>query len=705
MNESDLTGLRPAQLSVTVLVATVALWFSVIFNLVVVREVLGFVYLTFLPGFALLRLLRLKLEVVESIVFAVGLSIAFLMVVGLLLNLLGPLIGISGPLALTPLMVVVTAIVLLLWFVRRDYYDIRVFSFGFKKLIAIGAVASGIIICSVIGAILVNAPPHSNNLILLFTLALISILVGISVFSKRLVPPESYPLILFAIATALLLPVSLFSEYIHGGDIFSEYVAFKLTLSSSFWNPAISGRVYAMLSVTILPTIYSNILGLEPTWILKIVYPLIFAIVPLGVFQLFKSKFGKETAFFSVVFFVSNLVFFSEIVTLARQMIGELFFILLFLTIFSKNIKGYAKWSCFCIFSFGLAVSHYALSYIFLIFIIAFWLFSFFSKRKMSVSVGMVFTFAAITFAWYIYSSASSTFNDLLNMINNITSNFTSDFLNLQSRGSSVLQGTGLESGVGTFWHIWGTYLYYATEILIVVGFLGLLLRQRRSFFKDEYYIMTFLNMALLVACIVVPNLATSFNMTRFYQLSLFFLAPFCVIGGRDIVRFLSRKRIKEKYLLAIVVLAVIIPFFLFQTDFVYEVAKEQSISLPLSSYRLSSYQLTYDGVLKPTEVSGARWLLQFNSLNETIYSDWQFGIMFDYVGIPEIIAGGTIAPSSEVPMGKGSLLYLGEYNIIDGVVSISYGSAPLNITQIDPNLNGTNLVYSSGSSEIYQIP
>jgi len=167
----------------------------------------------------------------------------------------------------------------------------------------------------------------------------------------------------------------------------------------------------------------------------------------------------------------------------------------------------------------------------------------------------------------------------------------------------------------------------------------------------------------------------------------------------------LSRKRIKEKYLLAIVVLAVIIPFFLFQTDFVYEVAKEQSISLPLSSYRLSSYQLTYDGVLKPTEVSGARWLLQFNSLNETIYSDWQFGIMFDYVGIPEIIAGGTIAPSSEVPMGKGSLLYLGEYNIIDGVVSISYGSAPLNITQIDPNLNGTNLVYSSGSSEIYQIP
>lgn len=702
MNKSNIPSLESAQLSVAVVVATIALWFAVLLNLPVVREVLGFVYLTFLPGFALLRLLRLKFEVVESIVFAVGLSIVFLMGAALLLNSVGPLMGISEPLALTPLMLVITGIVLLLWFARRDYYDIHTFSLGLKKLIPLGAITSTIVVCAVIGTMLVNSPPNSDNLILLFMLVFISIIVGIAVFSKRLVSAESYPLILFAISIALLLPESLFSDFIHGGDIFSEYVAFKLTLSSSFWNPAISGRLYSMLSVTILPTIYSNILGSGPDWILKIVYPLIFAIVPLGVFQLFRSKFGKETAFFSALFFVSNLTFFTEIVVLARQMIGELFFILLFLTIFDKDIKGYAKWSCFCIFSFGLVVSHYALSYIFLSFILAFWLFSFLSKRRMSVSAGMVFIFAAMTFGWYIYSSASSTFNDLVNFVNNITSNFTSEFLNPQSRGSSVLQATGLESGVGTFWHIGGTYLYYVTELLIVVGFLSLLLRKRRSFFKDEYYIMVFLNMALLVACIVVPNLATSFNMTRFYQVSLFFLAPICIVGGMDITRLLSRKRVKEKYLLAIIVLAVIIPFFLFQTDFVYEVAKEQSVSLPLSSYRLSPYQLTYAGVFKPSEVSGATWLFQFNSLNKSIYSDIQFGSTFIYVGIQ---ASALMAPSSGVPIGKGSYLYLGEYNTIDGFVLNSYAAGPLNITQIEPNPNGTSLVYSSGSCEIYQIP
>jgi uncharacterized membrane protein len=166
-----------------------------------------------------------------------------------------------------------------------------------------------------------------------------------------------------------------------------------------------------------------------------------------------------------------------------------------------------------------------------------------------------------------------------------------------------------------------------------------------------------------------------------------------------DIARLLSRKRVKEKYVLAIVVLAVVIPFFLFQTDFVYEVAREESVSLPLSSYRFSSSQLTFMGVLKPSEVSGARWLLQFNSLNESIYADFQFGGMFAYVGFQK-----TIAPSSGVPIRQGSYFYLAEYNTIDGVVFNSYAS-PLNITQIDPNLNGTNLVYSSGSCEIYQIP
>jgi uncharacterized membrane protein len=319
----------------------------------------------------------------------------------------------------------------------------------------------------------------------------------------------------------------------------------------------------------------------------------------------------------------------------------------------------------------------------------------------MSVNAGMVLTFTIIAFGWYIYSSSSSTFNDLLTMANNIQTNFSSDFLNPQSRGASVLQATGIQGGIETFWHIGGTYLYYATELLIVIGLLSLLLGKRKSFFDDEYNIMSFLNMALLVACIVIPNFATTFNATRFYQMTLFFLAPFCIVGGIDILRFLSRRRVEEKYILAIVVLAVIIPFFLFQTDFVYEVAKEQSISLPLSSYRFSASQITFWGVIQSQEFSGAKWLLQFNSIKKGIYEDPNFGIVSDYLGLrnPTQLFPG-------VPIEKGSYIYFGEYNVIDGVVyqDISMSSS-FNVSQIAPNPYESNLIYSSGSCEIYQLP
>lgn len=689
------------QLLPAILIVQLAFWIAVIFDLPVLRQVIGFFYLTFVPGFAIFRLLDLELGAIEKTIFAVGLSIVFLMGVGLLTDLLGPVLGISQPLGLTPLMAVVTGIVILLLLVRRENHDTQAFSMHYRKLIVPGVIISAIIVSSVIGAMLVNVPPHNNNSALLLILIFISVLIGVVAFSRRLMSPAFYPFVLFAIAVALLLPVSLFSSYIHGGDIFSEYASLKLTSSNSYWNPAVSSRVYTMLSVTILPTIYSKMLGLESIWILKIVYPLIFSLVPVGLFELFRSKFSKEIAFFSVFFFASNLVFFTEIVTLARQMIGELFYILLFLTIIGNKIQIRTKWFCFFAFSFGLIVSHYAMSYIFLAFIFGLWLLGFLRKRKTLVNVGMVIMFAVVTFLWYLYTSSSSTFNDLVNMGNNIVSNFSSDFLNPQSRGTTVLQATGLHSGIGTFWHVGGTYLYYATELLIIIGLLGLLLKKRRSFFDDDYNTLAFLNMALLLACIVVPNLATSFNATRFYQVTLFFLAPLCVVGGIDILRFLTRKKVKEKYLLAIVVLAVLIPFFLFQTDFVYEVARENSVSLPLSSYRFSAFTLSDLGMLQQSEVSGANWLTRFGNVNGTVYADLWSGVVFDYAS-----AQSTILLSLGVPAMKGSYIYLREFNVFDGIVLANYGSSGLfNVTQIMPSLNETNLIYSSHFCEIYEVP
>ncbi len=105
------------------------------------------------------------------------------------------------------------------------------------------------------------------------------------------------------IAITLLFQYSLISNYVQGADIKVEYYVSTLTQSSGFWNSTASftnlvyGRFYNMLSITVLPTIYSNILNMDITWVFKIVYPLIFALVPLALYLLWRGKFGAYSGF------------------------------------------------------------------------------------------------------------------------------------------------------------------------------------------------------------------------------------------------------------------------------------------------------------------------------------------------------------------------------------------------------------------------
>ena len=90
---------------------------TIIFDIPVARQVAGFLYLTLVPGFVILKLLKLKnLCLAETVVFSVGLSIAFLMFIGLFINELCLVTGIWEPLSLGPLMSTINVTVLIMCF-------------------------------------------------------------------------------------------------------------------------------------------------------------------------------------------------------------------------------------------------------------------------------------------------------------------------------------------------------------------------------------------------------------------------------------------------------------------------------------------------------------------------------------------------------------------------------------------------------------
>lgn len=103
---------KPSLIFVIIFVLQGTLWLSIALNIAVAQQVIGFVYLTFVPGFILLKLLKINnLSLVEASLLSVGLSVTVLILVGLAASVIGPQVGVNRPLDLTPLIIIISCFV------------------------------------------------------------------------------------------------------------------------------------------------------------------------------------------------------------------------------------------------------------------------------------------------------------------------------------------------------------------------------------------------------------------------------------------------------------------------------------------------------------------------------------------------------------------------------------------------------------------
>jgi uncharacterized membrane protein len=449
-----------------------------------------------------------------------------------------------------------------------------------------------------------------------------------------------------------------------------------------------------MLSITILPTFYSNMLGLDPTWVYKIIYPLIFALVPVGLYLLWQPYIGKKLSFVAAFLFMAQSTFYTEMLALNRQMIGELFFVLLLLVLLNKTVRRQGKFVAFALLGFGLIFSHYALAEIFLFLILAAWAASVFYLKKPSfnLQLSMIVFFFVAMFLWYIYTSGAVVFDSFMSFATNIGAQL-GDFFNPASRGQTVLTGLGLTASP-TLLNAVSRGFAYLTEIFIVLGVLALLLKKMPFKFERDYNVFSVLSVIFLVSLTLVPGLANALSMTRFYHILLMILAPFCVVGMWLIAQFLSKQR--KELMLSVIIVAVLVPYFLFQTNFAYEVADAESWSVPLSGYRMNPLQLYgYDGYIDGYSVYGAEWVSNYTRYEYNIAGD--NGI---YTSLP---AYGLIYRGYISELTNTTVFHRGEFVYLS-YISIRYEPESSNGT-LPRLLNQTNVIYTNGGSQINCIP
>jgi len=693
-----------------VLLLTVILHIVVFFDLPIARQAIGFLYLTFVPGFALLKLLKLeKMNLSMMILFSIGFSLAILMIGGLLINEIGSATGISKPLSVMPLITVFSSIALLFSFLssytnKESRFQVvaSLRLIGHSPLVFLFLVLPFL---SVVGAMWVNA--YGSNLILLLMMVIIASLFAIVVLFKKSLPLELYPLAVLTIAISLLFHSALISGYVQPqrSDIALEYFVFKTTEENARWNSVfvyhpdlLYGRFNSMLSITILPTIYSSLLNMDATWILKILYPILFSFVPLGLFHFWLPRMGNKAAFISAFLFMAQETFYTEALSLARQMVAELFFVLLLIVVSDRKMKLHTRWISFAIFSIALIVSHYALAIIFLFFIFLVWAALFATKRTtQKLTMSMIIFFLVAMFSWYICTSNLSAFDSILSFSNNVYAQLN-QFFNPATRGTIVLRGLGMEAAP-SIWTAVSRAIAYLIQFLIVIGFVGILRRKVKAHIDQEFLTFTYVGMALLAMLILVPGLAETLNMTRFYHVLLFILAPVCFLGAESLVKFIFKR--KTELIVSILLLTLLIPYFLFQTSFVYEVTGSESwLSLPLSKYRMGALRLYgYYQFIDAQNVFGAQWLhknietkhTQLYTDSISYYAMLSYGMTYrGYVkmfsNVTQVTANGTV--------------YLNPLNIAEGTI-ISVNQL-WNYSELS-FLEDINKIYSNGRSEIYK--
>lgn len=691
-----------------VLVIQITVSVAVILDIPVARQVIAFFYLTFMPGLAIVRLLKLdKPSMSQSVFFAVILSIAFLMITGVFINELYNF-GVSMP--LDPLIIVLSInLSVLVLAVLDSLINRKGLYIGQRLKIRLGVLGlTALPILSVAGASLTNA--SQGNAVSLFSIAVIStMVVFVALYDKM---PELRPMILLLTLMSILLSSWLLTNYVSGWDEWTEFYVFRLTQSNLHWNLHQSAswdpelmKTNAMASVSILPTIYSEVLGLGSSLVFKIVFPIILSFMALGLYELYKTQTNKKIAFLASFFYLAATVGFTGPM---KQMIAQLFFISLFILLLNKHIRSSPKKVLFVILDFALVISHYSLALLFLLAMFFVWLLDLLwsrfrnRARPAKISTTILLVSFAMTFSWYIYVSSSGAFYGLLDPIRRIIENFSTDLFDLSARGNVVLQGIGVIQAPSILNRI-GSYVFYLTEFLILVGFITVVVKRKQVRLDTDYIAIATFFMAILISNLLIPNLAVAFRMERFYQVSLILLAPLCIFGIEALAKKVSR--FKSETAVLFLALIILVPFFLFRSGFVYEVAKVQSESLPLSMYRIDPLTV-YGLTTNDQDVFGTLWLSQYaNTANGSIYSD---NILINHV----LYAYGMISKKNRIILSNTTKItdnngpayvFLGQFNLNDGLIVDDQGNV-WNTSRIAGVLIGQNEIYSNAGCEVYSL-
>jgi uncharacterized membrane protein len=405
----------------------------------------------------------------------------------------------------------------------------------------------------------------------------------------------------------------------------------------------------------------------------------------------------------------SNYAFSGEAIALARQMIAEFLMVLSILLLLEKRIPEGRRRILLIVLGAGLIVSHYALAYIYISLVILAYVVLKKWRFKDVLSASLVLLLFSMTFGWYIYVS-NAPLLAVSDDIRRIVNNFMNDISSPAARSPQVAT---LASAPTTVVSVMNRIVFLASNSLIAIGVAALSLMGRKSNLDSKYRLMSVVALFIMIMCVALPNVASTFNFSRFYGIMMIFLAPFFVLGGQTILHWTNKaisplsakmsrlQRLRNSRMLGLQLISILlVASFLFNTGFIEHVTGVYpgSMALDKDLKRVSEdsgIRLSYfTSVILEQDVVSIMWLSTYMDDYGVVYNGALSLVWWSYGPIDRSIdLQSSIYAFNGTQNARTRYAYLSYANTVGGF---------LNNTEISPALTSGNEIYTNGASEIF---
>jgi len=418
-----------------------------------------------------------------------------------------------------------------------------------------------------VGALLVERG-GPNAFVLLALGAILAIyLVGVFDSTHR-------PVLLYAVALALLLHNTLGSEFLLWGDQGKEANLAYQVLLAGHWDPATLPRANkaVMLRIVILHPMHALLSGLDLRHVFKIAHPLLFATAPVALYHAFATRRRPQAGYVAAGALMFFFPFFTVLSRNTRTAVAVLFVILFLHALLDTEIAPRVRRVLLPVFGTSVFLSHYGTGYMFLAMlgggvVIAYAGRKLFAQQDRfgeHLPIGSVALIGLGSFAWYTYvPPRAATLRTLVSFVVEFTRRLREGFFQPSNSATANYAATSFSS-------VSLTGIKILTVVLFALIALGWLVAVTRAW-RGETGIETnvsFLSLATVAGALAAITFlpVERFNTARTVAVSLAVVAPLFAIGVEGLLGPISDISVSRRRLTVVVCLLVLVPLFVFST-------------------------------------------------------------------------------------------------------------------------------------------